>query len=242
MYVTLFLCAIFFASLGAESPTVLITGANRGLGLEFARQYHEKGFTVIGTARKPEKAAKLNALGVRVEQLDVTEDASVKSLASRLRNIPIDLLINNAGILRNRSGSMATLDFDDFDLTFAVNSTGPMRVTQSLLPNLRQGNRKKIVSITSMLGSIERNRGGMYSYRASKAALNQLNKTMSLELGSEGFTCLVLHPGWVATDMGGAGATYAPEESVRSMIEVIDNLNPSDNGRYLDLDGQSIPW
>jgi NAD(P)-dependent dehydrogenase (short-subunit alcohol dehydrogenase family) len=226
--------------LGAD--TVLITGANRGIGLEFARQYKSKGYEVIGTARKPDEASKLKAIGVRVEQLDVADPSSVSALAKKLENVPIDILINNAGILQGRESNLETLNFDELAESFAVNASGPLRVSQALLPNLRKGKEKKIVNITSTLGSIQNNNGGMYPYRASKAALNQLTKTMSLDLEKEGFICIVMHPGWVRTEMGGIWATYTPEQSVRSMIHTIDRLVRSSNGRFFDLNGNQIPW
>lgn len=225
-----------------HASTVLITGANRGLGLEFARQYQAKGDSVIATARKPEQASELKSLGVRVEQLDVTDAKSVSALSQRLQATPIDILINNAGMMSSRSAGLAELDFDQMERVIAVNSIGPMRVTAALLPNLQQGKLKRIVNITSRLGSIELNSGGIYAYRASKTALNQLMRTVSVELASSGFTCVVLHPGWVRTDMGGPRATYSPAESVRKLIDLIDRLDPSVNGRFMDLDGQTIPW
>lgn len=242
MYQLLLLLLPLLVFSGIEASTVLITGANRGIGLEFARQYDEKGWTVIGTARRPQEASKLRSYGVRVEQLDVTDPQSVAALAKKLEGVPIDLLINNAGILRGRKETLNTLDFKEMDASFAVNATGPMRVLQALLPNLRQGKQKKVVNITSQLGSIENNTGGMYSYRASKAALNQLNKTMSVDLARDGFVCIVMHPGWVRTDMGGPMGAYSPEQSVRSMIGVIERLDQASNGSFLDLNGNKIPW
>jgi len=231
---------IFFAD--TFGATVLITGANRGLGLEFAKQYKGLGYEVIGTARHPEKANLLKGLGVQIEELDVADPKSISALAKRLKGVPIDILINNAGVFRERNDSFEELDIDEMNYTFAVNSTGPVFLTQALLPNLREGKQKKIVNITSSLGSIARNSGGMYHYRASKAALNMLSRTMSIELGKEGFIVIALHPGWVRTDMGGASATYSPQQSIDAMIDVIDRLNKRSNGLYLDLNGKQIPW
>jgi len=223
-------------------PTVLITGANRGIGLEYARQFSEQDYTVIGTARNPASAHELEVLADRVEQLDVTDPDSVAALAARLDGVPIDILINNAGIFERQDVSIDTVDYDMMERTFAVNTIGPLRVTQALLPNLRAGNGKTIVSMTSGLGSIQMSNGRWYAYRASKTALNQINKIWSVELGPEGFICTVLHPGWVSTDMGGPNATYTPEESVSGLIEVIEGLGPEDNGRFYDLKGEEIPW
>jgi NAD(P)-dependent dehydrogenase (short-subunit alcohol dehydrogenase family) len=227
----------------AESlGTVLITGANRGLGLEFARQLDALGYTVIGTARQPARAVELQRLGVRLEQLDVTDSLSVAGLAERLGEVKIDLLINNAGFFDRSNRTLDEVEFDVFAHTLEVNALGPLRVTRALLPNLRAGGGKTVVNISSQMGSIERNGGGYYSYRTSKAALNQITVTLARELDDEGFTCIVMHPGWVRTRMGGEAATYSPDESVAGMIRVIRGLTTADNGRFLDLDGQEVPW
>ena len=222
--------------------TVLVTGANRGLGLEFAEQLQSKGYTVIGTAREPDQATELKASGARVEQLDVASQSSVDALADRLAGVPIDLLINNAGIAARGDSSLKTVDYAAMERTFQVNSLGPLRVTQALLPNLQAGNKKVIVHITSRLGSIELSDGGMYSYRTSKTALNQINKIMSVELEPQGFTSVVMHPGWVQTDMGGAGATLTTSESISGMLGVIDGLTIDDTGKFYNYNGEKLPW
>ena len=228
---------------GESKGTVLITGANRGLGLEFARQFSSAGYTVIGTAREPHEATDLYALKVRVEQLDVANPASVQDLAGRLEGVPIDILINNAGIMGADAPTFMSLDVDSLDQTLQVNTLGAMRVTQALYDNLKLGKAKKIIQITSELGSISLNtRGGLYGYRISKAALNMFNKTLADELGGKGFTCVVLHPGWVQTDMGGSNAPLTPEESIRGLIKVIEGLKHADNGRFLDYTGREKPW
>ena len=229
-------------SAAQETRTVLITGANRGLGLEFARQYKEAGWSVIGTARDPEDAEELDALGVRIMQLDVASQQSVDQLAAALDNESIDLLINNAGIFP-RVGKIEEIDFDDYNRTLAVNTVGPVRVTRALLPNLRSGNLKMIAGLSSNLGSIAENeRGNFYGYRESKAALNMFTKTLAAELGPEGFTCVVLTPGWVQTDMGGPNATLTPAESIAGMKAVLDRLTPADNGTFWSYNGSQVPW
>lgn len=227
---------------GDNGATALVTGANRGLGLEFARQLKAGGFQVIGTARKPGEATELRALGVRVEQLDVSDAASVNALAARLDGLPIDLLINNAGMMGHNAPSFAATDFDKILATFDVNSMGPMRVTQALLDNLLAGEGKTVIQISSGLGSIGNNQGGYYGYRSSKAALNMLNKSLALELAEQGLVCVVLHPGWVQTRMGGAEAPLVAVDSVSGMLSVIDKLQPQDNGRFLDYQGNELPW
>jgi len=225
------------------AKTVLITGANRGLGLEFARQYADAGWKVIGTARAPEKATELRELGVRVMQLDVTDAASVANLATALKDQPIDLLINNAGMANRDGMSFETLSFDGVEQVLAVNTIGPMRVTRALLPNLRLGSTKLIVSISSGLGSIADNtRGGYYGYRESKAALNMFNRSLAANLADEGFTCVVMSPGWVRTDMGGPEADLSPEESIAGMRSVIGGLAAKDNGTFQSWDGTIVAW
>jgi NAD(P)-dependent dehydrogenase (short-subunit alcohol dehydrogenase family) len=226
----------------ATPPTVLITGANRGIGLEYVRQFAARGYKVIGTARDPADAKELAAVADRVEPLDVTDAASVAALAARLNGVAIDILVNNAGVFDRKDVSVDRVDFAMMEQTLAVNTLGPLRVTQALLPNLRAGKRRTIVNMSSQLGSIELSNGRWYAYRASKAALNQVNKTLSAELAPEGFTCVVLHPGWVRTDLGGADATYSTQESVGGLIAVIEKLGPADSGRFYDFKGTRIPW
>lgn len=230
------------ATAAGHSTTVLITGANRGLGLEFARQFSDKGYHVIATARNPGEADELRALGVQVEQLDVADTASVKALSGRLEGTAIDILINNAGISGHGARSFAELEIDKLAQSFQVNSLGPLRVTQALLENLRLGEKKKIISISTIMASISLNNGGAYGYRASKAALNTLHKSLAAELGREGFICVLFHPGWVKTDMGGESAPLSPEQSISSMITLIERLNDSQNGHFLDYQGETIPW
>ncbi len=225
-----------------RAPTVVITGANRGLGLEFARQFTAAGFEVIGTARRPDAAQDLRALGVRIEQLDVTDAQSVKKFAAAIGDHPVDILVNNAGI-GSRVRSIEDMDAERVRLIFEVNCLGPMRVTQAMLPRLRAGDRKLIVNITSMLGSIERNtRGGGYGYRESKAALNMFTRSLAAELEPDGFTCIVMNPGWVRTDMGGPNARLSPAESIGAMITVFDGLTPADTGAFFSYGGERVPW
>ncbi len=225
-----------------ESMTVLVTGANRGIGLELARQLRAEGHEVIGTARNPQSATELKETGARVVQLDVVDSDSVRAMAKALEGQKIDLLINNAGMLGHSAPSFAETDFDEVVATFDVNSLGPMRVTQALLPNIMAGKGKTIVQISSTMGSIANNGGGYYGYRASKSALNMLNKSLALELADLGITSIVLHPGWVQTRLGGAGAAITTKDSVSGMLVVIADLSPEDTGRFLDYKGEELPW
>lgn len=220
----------------------VITGANRGLGLKFARQLSARGDQVTATARKCEQAVLLKALSVRLETLDVADGDSIAAFAGRMKGVPIDVLINNAGI-GNAGEDLAQLDFDELARYFRVNSIGPLRVTQALFDNLLSGKHRRVVHITSEMGSIAENTsGGYYGYRAGKTALNSFNRTLALELAPQRFTCVVIHPGWVKTDMGGNEAPLAVEESVAGMLRVIDRLTPDQNGRFLDFQGQEIAW
>ncbi len=233
------------AATGEANPdarTVLVTGANRGLGLEFAKQYSAAGWRVIGTARTPAEATELQATGVMVVQLDVTDASSVEAMVKTLDGRPIDLLINNAGI-GGRLPSVEDLDVERAARVLDVNLLGPMRVTTALLPHLRKGNGKTIVSISSGLGSITNNTGARYyGYRESKAGLNMFMRSLAAELGPEGFICIAMSPGWVQTDMGGSGAPLTPEQSIGGMREVIGGLTAEKSGRFWSHNGSEIPW
>lgn len=234
--------AVSAADKAWSGRTILVTGANRGLGLEFARQLHAAGATVIGTARRPEAATELKALGVRVEQLDVADPASVAALAERLDGMALDALLNNAGIFPERGGFMDA-DPEEVLRVYTVNAVGPLRVTQALLPNLRDGERKLIMNMSSGLGSIANNgRGAYVGYRSSKAALNMQTRTLAAELKDEGFVCVAMSPGWVRTDMGGERANLSPEESVRGMLNTLAPLGTNESGLYYNHDGTTLPW
>jgi NAD(P)-dependent dehydrogenase (short-subunit alcohol dehydrogenase family) len=222
--------------------TWVVTGANRGIGLAFARALAKRGENVVGTARKPGKADELRATGARVEQLDVADDRSVAEFARSLGGDAVDVLIHNAAI-GEAGPAVGDLDPDDILLTLNVNSVGPVRVTGALLGNLRAGRTRKIVALTSGLGSLEQNTdGGWVAYRLSKAALNMYVRSLASELARERFTCVAICPGWVKTAMGGRGAPLAPDESVAAMLKTIDGLTPSDSGRFVDRHGRDHPW
>lgn len=226
-----------------HSPhTFFVTGANRGIGLEFAQRLTSRGDRVLATARKPDEARELQATGAVIFPLDVADDASLAALPGLVKGEPIDILINNAGV-GGGARSIEGLEASELARVFRVNAFGPILVTKALLPNLRAGVRKSVVNITSQLGSITNNAGGSsYEYRGSKAALNMLTVCLSNELKPAGFTCIAIHPGWVQTDMGGANATLTPEQSVTSLIKVIDALEPGMTGKYLNYDGTGLPW
>lgn len=225
-----------------ETGTVLITGANRGIGLELARQYAAAGWRVIGTARRPDAAQELHAIAQDVLQLDVTDQESVDRLARDLVDRPVDILINNAGI-QPLMWKLGEVDVAEIARSLNVNTIGPVRVVQALLPNLRAGERRKVVNITTNLSSIAGNTdGGFYGYRESKAALNMFTRSLAAELGPEGFICIVLHPGWVRTDLGGPDAPLNVTESVTGMRRVIEGLVPADNGSFQTYSGEQMDW
>jgi NAD(P)-dependent dehydrogenase (short-subunit alcohol dehydrogenase family) len=225
-----------------QKDAYLVTGANRGIGLAFAQQLCKRGDRVIATCRQPEKARELAKLPARVERLDVGDEKSIAALAGRIVGEPLDVLINNAGI-GEAGAQFGRLSMRDLEETFRVNAAGPVALAQALLSNLRAGRRRVIVNLSSGLGSISENEsGGWIAYRASKAALNQLTRAAAAELKREGFVCIAISPGWVRTDMGGPGAPLSPDESVVAMLEVIDELKPSDTGRFLDHRGKEVPW
>jgi NAD(P)-dependent dehydrogenase (short-subunit alcohol dehydrogenase family) len=224
-------------------PTVLITGANRGLGLEYARQYLADGWTVIGTAREPEKAAALQQLGkVEILPLDVGNRDSVMALARALQGRPLDLLISNAGIYGGKRQSLGDMDYAAWAETFLTNTIGPFQLAEALLPNLRAGKNAKLALMTSLMGSIADASAGSIIYRSSKTALNMVGHLLAVDLKPKGITVLLLHPGWVATDMGGQGAPLQPPESITGLRQVIAGATIAETGAYLDYQGKQLPW
>jgi NAD(P)-dependent dehydrogenase (short-subunit alcohol dehydrogenase family) len=230
-------------------PTVLITSANRGLGLEFARQYLQQGWAVLAACRKPDAAIDLKKLdrgpggSLRLIAMDVTEAASIRDAALALAKQPIDLLLNTAGIMGAGEQPLGRTDYRIWAQVLEVNTFGPLRVLEAFLPNLFAGSHKQVVSITSGMGSITDNRsGGHTAYRTSKAALNMAMRNAALELVKKGITCIVMNPGWVKTDMGGPGATLTAEASIGAMIRGIGQLDIAASGSFLNYDGRTYAW
>ena len=222
--------------------TIMITGASRGLGLEFARQFYNEEFRVIATCRNPKDANELNAIGdIDVHSLDVTEDKSVAILADKLRGENIDILINNAGVIGQRDG-FGKLDYDIWAETMDTNVFGPMRVAEAFRDNVMNSKKKQMIFITSRMGSITEAVPNAYVYRSSKAALNMAVKCLSAELEEKGLIAVLFHPGHVQTDMGGQAAPVTPQKSIEGMKNQIVALTRDDNGRFLSYDGHQIPW
>jgi len=226
-------------------PSVLITGANRGLGLEFTRQYAADGWRVFAACRDPAGARDLAAVegDVSAETLDVDDGLQVAALANKLSGQPIDVLINNAGIYGPKGVTRDTVVYDAWGQVFRTNAMSPLAVSAAFAANVAQGGQKKIITLSSIMGSIaENDSSGDFIYRSSKAAVNAVMKSLAGDLKSEGITVAVLHPGWVRTDMGGPDAAIEAPESVTGMRAVIAGLKESDSGRFLNYDGTEIPW
>ena len=226
-------------------PTVLITGAGRGLGLELARQYAEDGWTVLAGVRSTTGANHLSAIDgdVAAVSLDVADPASVTILAERMRGIAIDLLINNAGVYGPRAMTLGDLDYAAWRDVLEVNLLGTLRVTEAFLDHVLTSDGKKIAFLTSKMGSIADNSsGGVYAYRSSKSALNAAVRSLAIDLAPQDVAVTLLHPGWVRTDMGGAGALIDVIESVTGMRRVIDTVGPDKTGRFWNYDGRELPW
>ena len=236
-------------------PTALITGANRGLGLEFARQYANDDWQVIACCRQPDQAADLQAVArtkpgaVELQALDVAGGSSVAALEGRLAGRPVDVLINNAGLGQRGGSRLGQIDYESWLELLATNMLGPVRVTEALIENVAAGQQKRVVTISSGLGSLNRLAqadndafGPAYQYCTSKAAVNMAMLVLAHEVKPRGITVALLSPGWVRTDMGGPNAMLSPEESVAEMRRVIDGLTLGQSARFLSYDGSEVPW
>jgi NAD(P)-dependent dehydrogenase (short-subunit alcohol dehydrogenase family) len=224
--------------------TVLITGAARGLGLEFVKQYAAKGWKVHACARTPD-ALKGVTGDIHPHRLEVTDYKAVHALAKELAGEAIDVLICNAGV--GGEGGQGAQTLGSFDPaawrhTFEVNTFAPLMMAEAFADHVARSKERKLIAITSILGSLTNNNGGRYAYRASKAALNMEWSCLAKDLTSKGVLCVVLHPGWVQTDMGGSNAALTIDQSVPPMVKTISALKPSDNGRYIQYDGTELPW
>ncbi len=230
--------------------TVLITGASRGLGLELVRQYGAAGWGVIACARSPQKAADLQRLAaeserrVAVHPLDVTDFAAINALAGELSGRAIDVLISNAGTMGSRGNALGSIDFAEWDDIFRLNAFAPLKLAEAFAAHVARSSERKIVAISTIMASMARNNmGGFYAYRASKAALNAIVVSLSLDLARRhGIIAAVLHPGWVRTDMGGPRAEIDAETSVAGMRRVIAGLTKERAGRFWAYDGSELPW
>ena len=229
----------------ALQQSVLITGANRGIGLEFARQYSAAGWRVHACCRQPETAPELSALkgaDVSLHRLDVADPAGIAALAWELKGQSLDLLLNNAGTYGPAATGFGHLQSEPWLNAFRINSIAPLLMAQAFLEHLEAGGGRTIATLTSKMGSMGDNgSGGSYIYRASKAALNAALKSLALDLAPR-LKVLILHPGWVRTDMGGPHGEIAADESARRLRALIAGTSAADSGRFIDIDGSTIPW
>lgn len=221
--------------------TVLITGAARGLGLEFVKQYAAKGGKVHACSRTPDGLKGVKG-EIQHHKLEVTDYAAVKALAKQLAGEAIDVLICNAGIAGREATALGSIDPTAWRQTLEVNALAPLMMAEAFVEHVARSKERKLVAISSGLGSITHNDGGWYAYRASKAALNMQWNSLSKDLAGRDVTCVVLNPGWVRTDMGGAGAPLTIDQSVPAMVKLIDGLKPSQTGHFIDYDGAEIAW
>ncbi|WP_455380484.1 SDR family oxidoreductase [Acidihalobacter prosperus] len=225
-------------------PSIVITGTNRGIGLSLARSYKDDGWRVYACCRH--ESPELEALAddhFSIHQLDVSDSNQINQFARQMENTPIDVLFNNAGVYGPSHNQIGSLDMQGLSETVRINALGPLLLAQALLPNLKAGNEKIIATLSSRMGSIgDNNSGGHYPYRISKAGLNAGMKSLAVDLRSYGIKVLVLHPGWVRTDMGGVNGELSTDESAMRLIRLVSSAKEEDSGRFLDVYANTLPW
>jgi NAD(P)-dependent dehydrogenase (short-subunit alcohol dehydrogenase family) len=230
-------------------PVVLITGANRGLGFEFARQYQDDGWRIFAACRDPTSAGELQRLAkdssgkLTIVAMDVTDSTSIRKAATQLDDVAIDLVINSAGIIGVSGQRAGNVDYESWARVLDVNTMGPLRVIETFIDHIARSERRLVVTVTSGMGSIGDNTsGGSIAYRTSKAAVNMMMRSAAIDLAPRRITCVVVNPGWVKTDMGGPGATLTPLESVTALRRLIETLGPNNSGKFYHYDGSEYPW
>lgn len=225
---------------------VLITGANRGIGLEFTKQYAKDGWNVLACCRHPQSAIDLTALAaahsnVKIHTLDVADFTQIDALATQLKGESIDVLINNAGVYP--ASHFGDVNYDEWAQGFKINSMAPLKMAEAFVQHITRSQLKKIATITSKMGSIDDNTSGdSYSYRSSKTAVNMVMKCLSIDLKPYGICTITLHPGWVQTDMGGPNGLINTQTSVSGLRSQIDALHISNTGKFVAYDGKAIGW
>ena len=229
-------------------PTILITGANRGIGLELSRQFAEDGWQVLACCRNPADAGQLQALSERglaieVHALDVTDYQQMAALSDQLANRPIDILLSNAGIYGSKGVGFGGVDAHEWRQVLEVNTIAPLMLVQAFVGQVAASQQKLVAVISSKVGSIADNSsGGSYVYRSSKTAVNQVVKSLSIDLSDRGISVISLHPGWVQTEMGGPNAEISTEQSVAGLKSILQTAGPAQSGKFIEFDGNSIPW
>jgi len=230
------------------TETILITGSNRGIGLELVHQYAAQGWQVLACCRRPDQATALNRLAdkfpdISLHTLDVTQQGQVQQLAAHLHDRPIDILFNNAGIYGPSDAVFGNTDEARWLECLHINVIAPMKMMEAFLPQVTASKHKLIAAMSSKMGSMADNgSGGSYIYRSSKAALNAVMKSAAIDLAPKGVKVAILHPGWVQTDMGGPNAETTVAQSVGRMREILGTVTPENSGTFFDIDGSVIPW
>ncbi|MFC1774005.1 SDR family oxidoreductase [Pseudomonadota bacterium] len=230
------------------TETILITGSNRGIGLELAHQYAAQGWRVLACCRHPDQATALNRLGdkfpnITLHTLDVAQQDQVQKLAAQLQDCPIDILFNNAGIYGPDDAVFGNTDEARWLECLHVNVIAPMKMMEAFVTQVAASKHKLVAAMSSKMGSMADNgSGGSYIYRSSKAALNAVMKSAAIDLAPRGVKVAILHPGWVQTDMGGPNAEISVAESVGRMRETLGTMTPGNSGTFFDIDGSVIPW
>jgi len=231
------------------NKTILLTGANRGIGLELTKIFAEEHWRVLACCRNLDAAEDLRLLAaasdgrIKVHPLDVADEEQIKQLASVLDGESIDILFNNAGVSGPEPKGFGSINVDGWLQTFRINTIAPLKMTEAFVEHVARSNRRIVAMMSSMLGSLADNTSGSYYvYRSSKTALNMVTKSLSIDLLERGITCVALHPGWVRTDMGGPQAPLSPQESAAGLYRVLSMLTRSENGKFLAYDGRDIPW
>ncbi len=224
---------------------VLITGANRGIGLELARQFAENGQHVFATCRDKSSATALTGLAaagnIAVLEVEVTDDASVAALRDELDGVRLDVLVNNAGVMGGKQ-SVDDMDYAAWADALAVNTMAPLRVFAALKPNLLKAERPRVVTVSSQMGALSGQSTGAYAYRSSKAAVNKVMTVLATEVAEEGIIVCPVHPGWVRTDMGGPNADLSVEQSAAGLLALINGLTAEQSGRFWNWDGSELDW
>lgn len=226
--------------------TVVITGANRGIGLALVKRFLQENTQVIATCRDPAEAKELQALSsnqhLRIYPLIVNDAQSLAHFAEELDGRPIDILINNAGVLGGEKQSLNDMDYTAWAEAFEVNTIAPFRIIAALAENLQHSRQPRIINVSSQMGALTSQSTGHHAYRSSKAALNKVTQVLALELDSQGIIVCCVHPGWVQTDMGGVDAQLTPQESASGLFNLISSLSMQQSGKFITWEGEELAW